>query len=70
MLSDEESLIDGTIARQRPGWRSQEFNDLIDQLDDRANSHIENARKQRVLLSPWKTNPPKNCKPWMLHLEE
>ena len=70
MLSDEESLTDGTIARWRPGCCSQEFNDLMDELDERANSHIKNARKQRVLLSPWKTNPPKDCKPWMLHLEE
>ena len=70
MLSDEESLADGTIARRRPIWRSQELNELIDELDDRANAHIKNARKQRILLSPWKTNPPKDCKPWMIHTEE
>lgn len=34
MLSDKESLSDGTIARRRPKWHSQELSDLIDQLDE------------------------------------
>lgn len=70
MLSDEESLSDGTIARRRPEWRSQELNDFIDQLDERADTTIKNARKQRVLMSPWKTAIPMGCKSWMIHAED
>ena len=67
MMSDEESLSDGTIERRKPDWRSHEFNELINKLDERADATIKNARKQRVLLSPWKVFPPKdgNLKPWM-----
>jgi len=69
MMSDEESLSDGTIARRRPEWRSQELNDLIDQLDERADTSMKNARKQRVLMSPWKVAVPNGSKPWMIHEE-
>lgn len=69
MMSDEESSPDGTIARRKPDWRSQELNELVDLLDNRADALIRNARKKRVLLSPWKTSPPKNCKPWMIHAD-
>ena len=39
MMSDEESNEDTTtIARKRPEWRSDEFNELIDSLDQRADA--------------------------------
>ena len=66
MMSDEESSADGTIARHVPLWRSEEFNSMVDALDTRANSKSKNARKERVLRSPWKTPSPTNCKPWMI----
>ena len=66
MMSDEGSNEDSTtIARKRPEWRSTEFNELTDLLDQRADEQFENARKERILCSPWKIGPPKDCKPWM-----
>ena len=66
MMSDEESSEDSTtIARKRPEWRSAEFNELIDSLDQRADDQFKNARKERILCSPWKIAPPKDCQPWM-----
>lgn len=66
MMSDEESLEDSAaIERRRPEWRSAEFNELIDILDQRADEQLKNARKQRILCSPWKIGPPKECKTWM-----
>ena len=38
MMSDEEPMPDGRIARKRPCWRGTKFNELMDALDTRANS--------------------------------
>ena len=67
MMSDEETLPDGKIGRKRPCWRSDEFNEVIDTLDTRANAALKTARKERVLSSPWKVPPPSVCQDWMTH---
>ena len=42
MMSDEESLEDSAaIERRRPEWRSAEFNELIDILDQRADEQLK-----------------------------
>ena len=38
MMSDEEPMPDGRIARKRPCWQGTKFNELIDALDTQANS--------------------------------
>ena len=35
MMSDEEPMPDGRIARKHPCWRGTKFNELIDALDTR-----------------------------------
>ena len=35
MMSDEETLDGGVMKRHRPDWRSREFTELIDTLDER-----------------------------------
>ena len=41
MMSDEEPMPDGKIDRRRPSWRSEAFNELMDTLDERANSSFQ-----------------------------
>ena len=65
MMSDEEALPDGKIARKRPYWRSDTLNKYIDILDTRADGALKTARKERVLSSPWKVPPPSGCQDWM-----
>ena len=59
-------MYDGSVIRQQPDWRSQEFNELVDKLGSRADASIKNARKTRILKSPKKIPPPKNCMPWIV----
>ena len=64
MMSDEEPMPDGKIARRRPSWRSETFNEFMDQ---RANSSFKkSARKERILSEPIETSPPANIKDWMI----
>lgn len=66
MMSDEEPMPDGRIARKRPSWRGNTFNDFMDRLDLRANSSFKrSARKERVLSSPIETPPPQTIKEWI-----
>ena len=66
MMSDEEPMPDGKIARKCPCWRGKTFNDFMDTLDDRANSSFKkSARKGRVLLEPVEAPTPSNIKDWM-----
>ena len=66
MMSEEE-MGDGKFKQKRPSWRSEQFNELIDILDERATGTIKQARKERLLCSPVKLSPPKNVQPWMIH---
>jgi len=65
MMSDEETLPNGKLARKRPCWRSDAFNNFMDVLDARADASLKTARKERVLSSPWKSATPSSCKDWM-----
>lgn len=67
MMSDEEPMPDGKIARKRPCWRGTKFNDFIDALDTRANSFFkQSARKERVLSTAVETAAPSTIKDWMV----
>lgn len=64
MMSDEEPMPDGKIARRRPSWQSEAFNKLIDTLDERVNSSFKkSARKERILVEPIESSPT-NIKDW------
>lgn len=66
MMSDEEPMPDGKIARKRPCWRGDEFNDFMSALDSRANGAFkQSARKERILSTPIETPAPLNIKDWM-----
>ena len=52
MMSDEETLPNGKLARKRPSWRSDAFNNFMDVLDACADASLKTARKERVLSSP------------------
>jgi len=66
MMSDEEPMPDGKIARKRPCWRGSKFNEFIDELDVRANSSFKQlARKDRILSEPIECPAPLNIKDWM-----
>ena len=67
MMSDEEPMPDGRIARKCPCWRGTKFNELIDALDTRANSFFkQSARKERVLSTAVETVAPSTTKDWMM----
>ena len=69
MMSDEETRPDGRLARKRPCWRSDAFNNFIDELDSLADASLKQARKECVLSSPWKIVSPSCCKDWMTHTD-
>ena len=64
-MSDEETLPNGKLARKRPCWRSDAFNNFMDVLNACADASLKTARKERVLSSPWKSATPSSCKDWM-----
>lgn len=67
MMSDEED-IDGQFKVHRQEWRSEEFNDLMEELDDRAsvgNSKLR-PRVSRYYGTPRKTKPPTSVPQWMV----
>ena len=71
MMSDEEPLPDGKVARRRPSWRSETFDELMETLDQRANSSFKkSARKERILSTPIDSSPPANIKDWMIQRTE
>ena len=71
MMSDEDPMPDGKIARRRLSWRSETFNELMETLDQRANSSFKkSARKERILSTPIDSSPPANIKDWMIQRTE
>ena len=46
MMSDIETLPNGKLARKRPCWRSNVFNDFMDVLDAHADASLKTARKE------------------------
>ena len=71
MMSDEEPMPDGKIARRRPSRRSETFNEFMETLDQRANSSLKkSARKERILSTPIDISPPANIKDWMIQRTE
>ena len=61
MMSDIETLPNGKLARKRPCWRSNVFNDFMDVLDAHADASLKTARKECVFSSPWKSATPSSC---------
>ena len=51
MMSDKETLPNGKLARKRPCWRSNVFNDFMDVLDAHADASLKTARKECVFLT-------------------
>ena len=71
MMSDKEPLPDGKVARRRPSWRSETFDELMETLDQRANSSFKkSARKERIPSTPIDSSPPANIKDWMIQRTE
>ena len=68
MMSDEEDVGSNTFRVHRQEWRSQEMTDMLEELDRRADAAIKNAhpRKDRVVGTPMKVDPPRTTKDWML----
>ena len=71
MMSDEEPLLDGKVARRRQSWRSETFDELMEILDQWANSSFKkSARKERILSKPIDGSPPANIKDWIIQRTE
>ena len=68
MMSDEEDVGNNTFQVHRQEWRSQEMTDMLEELDRRADAAIKKAhtRKDRVVGTPMKVDPPKTTEDWML----
>ena len=68
MMSDEEDVGNNTFRVHRQEWRSQEMNDFLDELDQRAESAMKSShpRKSRVVGTPVKMSAPEQVKPWMV----
>lgn len=66
MMSDEEET--GGRFKVRQEWRSAEFNNFIEELDDRASSSHGKSRPRitRYFGTPCKIQPPTNAPNWML----
>lgn len=66
MMSDEEPMPDGKIARKRPCWRGDDFNEFMSTLDSRANGAFkQSAKKAGILSTPVETPAPLNITDWM-----
>lgn len=67
MMSDEE-VVDGKFKVHRQKWCSEEFNDFMEELDDRASvsSSKPRPRLSRFYGTPHKTQPPPNAPEWMI----
>ena len=68
MMSDKEDVGNNTFRVHRQEWRSQEMTDMLEELDRRAGAAIKkaNPRKDRVVGTPMKVDPPRTTKDWML----
>lgn len=66
MMSDEETVDGKTLKRKRPAWRSSEFNQLIDEIEQRYEHSSTHPRKERICGSPLKCAPPTSIKEWMV----
>ena len=71
MMSDEE-VVDGRFKVHRQEWRSDEFNDFMEELDDRASvtNPKPRPRLSRFQGTPQKTQPPPNTPGWMIANDE
>ena len=69
MMSEEETGEEGNYIRHRPGWRSTNFNKIIDMLDV-PREGLKSLAKPRQLGSPSTSSPPSFAKKWMLANEE
>lgn len=67
MMSDEEEA-GGQFKVRRQEWRSAEFNQFMEDLDDRASSSHRKSRPRitRYLGTLCKIQPPTNATEWML----
>lgn len=67
MILEEEESEDFYI-RHRPSWRSTEFNDLMDLLDQR---HLDTHKKakafERSMGETLQKEPPAGTEAWMLN---
>lgn len=75
MMSEEESDPEdaSTFRRRRPLWRSEMFNDLIDDVESRCNgsestSNSKRLKRKRVQGEPLDTSAPAGAKPWMVNI--
>ena len=71
MMSDEEDVGNNTFRIHRQEWRSQEFSDLLEELDRRADSATKKAhpRRNRGIGTPLKVNAPTTAKEWMMRCD-
>ena len=59
------------LARRRPSWQSETFNEFMETLDQMANTSLKkSARKERILSTPIDSSPPANIKDWMIKRTE
>lgn len=67
LMSDEESA-EGQFKVHRQEWRSDEFNEWMEELDARASATQGKSRPRitRYYGTPSKVQPPANTPEWML----
>ena len=71
MMSDEEEA-DGKFKVHRQEWRSEEFNEFMETLDNRAasSSSQKRPRMERFCGTPVKSDPPTDTKNWMINTND
>ena len=66
MMSHEEPIEVGKIARKHPSWWSEGLNNLIDTIDQTANPSIKNAdRKEKIHILGIEMATQTNLNEWM-----
>lgn len=68
MMSDEEDVGGNTFKVCGLEWRSDQLNELLKDLDSRADGGVNRARprKNRIVGTPQKQDAPIGVKEWML----
>ena len=68
MMSDEEE-VEGKFKVHRQNWRSDEFNNFMDELDARALASQDQTRPRfaRYFGTPSKANAPPHATQWLTH---
>ena len=63
MMTEEETDGEGGFVRHRQSWRSDDFNNLMDHLDEGRKETLTKNRKEGEIVE---REPPSKAKTWMI----